>query len=121
MHDLELPSPVEHLVQASPEALLSLCCAESLSRVQLFVTTWTVAHQAPLSMGDSPGKNTGVGCHALSQGTFPTQELKQAGSLLSELPGKPKNTGLGSLSLLQGIFQTQESNWDLLRCRWIFY
>jgi len=26
-------------------------CACVLSRVQLFVTTWTVAHQAPLSMG----------------------------------------------------------------------
>ena len=26
--------------------------------------------------GDSPGKNTGVGCHALSQGIFPTQGLK---------------------------------------------
>ena len=24
--------------------------------------------------GDSPGKNTGVGCHALLQGSFPTQE-----------------------------------------------
>ena len=23
--------------------------------------------------GDSPGKNTGVGCHALLQGTYPTQ------------------------------------------------
>ena len=23
--------------------------------------------------GDSPGKNTGVGCHALLHGTFPTQ------------------------------------------------
>ena len=28
-----------------------LCCAYSLSRVQLFVTPWTIAHQAPLSMG----------------------------------------------------------------------
>ena len=26
-------------------------CAYSLSRVQLFVTLWTVAHRAPLSMG----------------------------------------------------------------------
>ena len=26
---------------------------------------------------DSPGKNTGVGCHALLQGIFPTQGLKQ--------------------------------------------
>ena len=29
-----------------------------------FATTWTVTHQAPLSMG-FPGKNTGVGCHLL--------------------------------------------------------
>ena len=26
--------------------------------------------------GDSPGTNTGVGCHALLQGIFPTQESK---------------------------------------------
>ena len=25
--------------------------------------------------GDSPGKNTGVGCHSLLQGNFPTQGL----------------------------------------------
>ena len=36
---------------------------------------WTVAHQAPLSIGDSPGKNPGVGCHALFQGIFPTLGL----------------------------------------------
>ena len=29
--------------------------------------------QAPSVHGDSPGKNTGVGCHALLQGIFPTQ------------------------------------------------
>ena len=28
-----------------------LCPVQSLSRVQLFATPWTVAHQAPLSMG----------------------------------------------------------------------
>ena len=38
----------------------------------LFVVLWTVACQDPLSM-DSPSKNTGVGCHALLQGIFPTQ------------------------------------------------
>ena len=36
-------------------------------------TPWTVACQAPLSMGFS-GKNTGVDCHFLLQGIFPTQE-----------------------------------------------
>ena len=37
----------------------------SLSRVQLSVTPWTVAHQALLHPWDSPGKNTVVGCHSL--------------------------------------------------------
>ena len=36
------------------------------------MTPWTVAHHAPLC-GDSPGKNTGVGYHALLQGILPTQ------------------------------------------------
>ena len=35
---------------------------------------WTVALQAPLSMGFL-GKNTGVGCHFLLQGIFQTQGL----------------------------------------------
>ena len=40
------------------------------------VIQWTVAHQAPLSMGHSfPGKNTGVGCDFLLQGIFLTQGL----------------------------------------------
>ena len=42
------------------------------SRVQLFVTIWTVACQAPLSR-NLPGKNAGVGRHFLLQGIFPTQ------------------------------------------------
>ena len=84
--------------------------------------------------GDSPGKNTGVGCHALLQGIFPTQRMNpylpgteprsptlQADSLPSEPPGKTKNTGVGSLSLLQGIFLTQESYQGLLHCRQILY
>ena len=47
-----------------------------LSRVQLFATPWTVVYQACLSMGFS-SKSTGVGCHFLLQGIFPTQELNQ--------------------------------------------
>ena len=39
-----------------------LCvCASLLNHVWLFVTLWTAAHQAPLSMGLSE-KNTGVSC-----------------------------------------------------------
>ena len=47
-------------------------CAKSL-HVWLFVTPWTTAWQASLSTGFS-SKNTGGGCHALTQGIFPTQE-----------------------------------------------
>ena len=45
---------------------------------------------------NSPGKNTGVGYHALLQGIFPIQGLNpgllhwQAGSLQPVPPGKPK-------------------------------
>ena len=50
---------------------------KSLSHVQLFVTLWTVAYQAPptrlLCPCEFPGKNTGVGCPFLLQGIFPTQ------------------------------------------------
>ena len=66
--------------------------------------------------GDSPGKKTGEGCHALLQGIFPTQEWNpgppalQADSLPTEPPGKPKNIGMDSLSLLQGVFLTQYLN-----------
>ena len=66
------------------------------SRVQLFVTLWTVRRQL-LCPGDALGKNTGVGCHLLFQGIFPTQGLNpcllhllhcQAGSLPLIPPGK---------------------------------
>ena len=76
---------------------------------------------------DSPGKNTGMGCHALLQRIFPTPRIKprsptlQADSLPAELQGKSKNTGVGRLSLLQWIFLTQELNWGLLHCRCILY
>ena len=44
------------------------CAANHFSCVWLCVTLWTVARQAPLSMGF----HTGVGCQALLQGIFPT-------------------------------------------------
>ena len=47
---------------------------KSLSRVRLFATPWTVAHQA-LRPWDFPGKNIGVGCHFLLQEIFPAQGL----------------------------------------------
>ena len=46
---------------------------KSLSCVRLFATLWTVAQTRLLCPWDSPGKNTGEGCHFLLQGIFPTQ------------------------------------------------
>ena len=41
--------------------------------VQLFVIPWDCSLPGSSVHGDSPGKNTGVGCHALLQRIFPTQ------------------------------------------------
>ena len=66
----------------------------SLSHVWLFVTPWTVAHQAPLSMGFSR-QEYWSGLPFPSPGYLPNPGIKprfpalQANSLLSELSGKP--------------------------------
>ena len=102
------------------------CAVPSRCHFQLFVTPWTVAHQAPLSIGFSRQEYQS-GCHALLQGNLPNPGIKprsptlQVDSLPTEPPGKPKNTGVGSLSLLQGIFPTQGSNPGLLHYRRVLY
>ena len=87
------PNPgIEPVPPVSP-ALTSRCCSprrhlgiptnvlkvkvkvKALSRVPLFVTPWTVARQAPLSMEFSRQEYR-VGCHFLLQGIFPTQGSK---------------------------------------------
>ena len=46
--------------------MLLLLLLSRFSHVQLCATQWTAAHQVPRPW-DSPGKNTGVGCHFLLQ------------------------------------------------------
>ena len=46
-----------------------------VAQLCLFVTPWTVAHQALLCPRNFPGMKTGVGCHSLLQGIFLTQGL----------------------------------------------
>ena len=59
--------PLSH--QGSPLMALCACVPSRFSRVWLFQTLWTIARQVPLSLG----KNAGVSCYALLQGTFRTQ------------------------------------------------
>ena len=51
----------------STSLLLLLLLLSRFSRVRLCATPETAAHQAPPCPWDSPGKNTGVGCHFLLQ------------------------------------------------------
>ena len=69
------------------------CLPSRFSRVRLFVTPWTAAHQAPLSMGFS---RHGAGCHDLLQGILPTH-----GS----------NAPLVSPALAGGVFTTS-ATWE---------
>ena len=53
--------PLFRLLSKSPRDACLLAC----SVVSDSATPWTIAHQAPLSMGFSWQENTGVGCHFL--------------------------------------------------------
>ena len=72
---------------------LGVLSVKSLSRVQLFATPWTVAHQAPPSMGFSR-QEYWTGLPFPSQGDLPDPGIGprspalQADALTSEPPGK---------------------------------
>ena len=58
--------------------MICMCLYMCLKSLQLCLTLCnTVDFNSPGSSvhGDSPGENTGMGCHALLQGIFPTQGL----------------------------------------------
>ena len=79
------------------------------------------AQQAPLSMGFS-GKNTGVGCHFLLQGIFPTQESNpglphcrqtQADALNSEPPGSLVKVHKALIRLARGLMSMSKLSQSL--------
>ena len=78
----------------APKAFSTHECSVNSVVFDSLATPWTVAHQWLLCSCDSPGKNTGVGCHVLLQGIFPTQGSNPGlqhcrHSLPTEPPGKP--------------------------------
>ena len=56
--------------------------------------------------GDSPGKNTGVGCHALFQGIFPTQGLNS-----QQVLGLTSGFGITLLSRLLSLISRLLHEW----------
>ena len=88
---------------------------KSLSRVRLFVTPWTVAYQAPLSMGFSRQEYWN-GLPFRNPGDLPDPGIEarspafQADALTSEPPGKPsKGTSLGGEDPLEKEMTTHSS------------
>ena len=78
--------------------LLKCMHAKSLQLCQILCNPIDCSLPSSSVHGDSPGKNTGVGCHALLQGIFLTQESNpwvlyllylQIGSLPLATPEKP--------------------------------
>ena len=77
--------------------MLNVCVLSHFSCVQVFTTLWTVAHQAPLSMGSSREEYwSGLPCPP--PGHLPDSGIKlsstvspalKADSLPTEPPGKP--------------------------------
>ena len=92
-------SPLSH-ISGTSSILRSVCvcvCALSrLSRIRLFVTPWTVARQAPLSMGCSRQKYWS-GLPFPSAGDLPDPGIKP--------------TSLASLALVGG-FSTTSTTWE---------
>ena len=92
---------------------------QSLSHVRLFATPWTVACQAPLSMGILQARILEWVAMPSSRRSFQPRDWIYVSCIAGEFftlwaTWKPKNTGVGSLSLFQGIFVTHKSNQGLL-------
>ena len=80
------------------QVVVHACILSRFSRVQLFATPWTVAHQAPLSMGFSTQEYwSGLPCppprDLPDPGFEPGSPALQADCLPSEPPGKPSCRG----------------------------
>ena len=80
------------------------------SRVQLCVTPWTAAHQAPCPW-DSPGKNTGVGSHFLLQcmkGKSKSEVTQSCPTLSNPMDCSPPG------SSVHGLFQARVLEWGAI-------
>ena len=110
---------------------LGLFCAQSLSRVQLFVTSWTEAHQAPLSMGILQAYWSGLPCPppeglpnpgmesrspALQANSLPTatREALLLGIYLKKL--KIQSTQKPAQGHLEQLFFKTAKTWKQPRC-----
>ena len=111
---------------------LCTCACSVATAVPTFCNHMGCSPPGSSVRGDSPGKNTGVGCRDFLQGIFPTQGLNpyllcllhwQVGSLPLAAPGKP-SYDLYPLSFArhfvrnaQGALSTSRTAWSHFSCR----
>ena len=81
------------------------------SRVRLCATPEMAAHPAPPRPWDSPGKNTGVGCHFLLQ----CMKVKSENEVTQSCPtlNNPMDCSLPGSSI-HGIFQARVLEWGAI-------
>ena len=108
-----------------PEYICVLCLV--LSCVQLFLTPWTVALQAPLSLGILQAGILEWIAMPSSRGSSQPRDQTYISCIARQIlyrlshEGSPWILGVGSPSPLQGSIPTQELNRGLLHCRQILY
>ena len=91
--------------------VLLLLLLSRFSHVRLCATPLTTAHQAPRPW-DSPGKNTGVGCHFLLQGRKVKSESESESEVAQSYPtpSNPMDCSLPGPSI-HGTFQARVLEW----------
>ena len=85
---------------------------KSLSRAQLFAISWTVACTKLLCPWDFQGKSTGVGCHFLLRGIFPTQGSNPGLSHCRQTPYHLSHQGSPVPGLALTSFHPGHQTWE---------
>ena len=110
LYIIELGLQMHWIVLQTPSEWVLLLLLSRFSRVRLCATPQTAAHQAPRPW-DSPGKNTGVGCHFLLQ----CMKVKSESEVTQLCPNlsDPMDCSLPGSSV-HGIFQARVLEWGAI-------
>ena len=93
--------------------MLGACMLGLFSRVWLSVTLWSSRLLCTWHQAHAPDKNTGVGCHVLLQGIFPTQGSKPLSLMSVALAGgffTSSATGEALCKVLYSVFTGLQNN-----------
>ena len=102
-------------VSMSHDTYCAPAAAKSLQSCPTLCDPIDAAHQAPRPW-DSPGKNTGVGCHFLLQ----CMKVKSESEVAQSCPtlSDPMDCSLPGSSI-HGIFQVRVLEWGAIYCRYL--